>query len=258
MVRRINNEPAVALLAGRALVLQLAHPAVAHAVEDHSDFRANPFKRLRGTAQAMFAIVNGSDALAASVGGHIHRIHEQVVGPGYAANQAENLMWVHATLVDSALLAYTLFVGDLSPSDIEEFYQDSKSVSEPLGLAVGEHPRTFGDFRSYFDSMVGSLQVDDVARGLVGFVLRPQLPGRLEVPLRPLLDLERLITYGTLPERLREEFGMRWNQRRQRAFEAWVRTIRTANRLQPAAVRTAPSRLGGQLLVIRARRRSAA
>jgi uncharacterized protein (DUF2236 family) len=51
---------------------------------------------------------------------------------------------------------------------------------------------------------------------------------------------------------------MRWNQRRQRAFEAWVRTIRTANRLQPAAVRTAPSRLGGQLLVRRARRRAAA
>ncbi|HEX6391953.1 MAG TPA: oxygenase MpaB family protein [Acidimicrobiales bacterium] len=258
LVRRINNEPAVALLAGRALVLQLAHPAVAHGVEDHSDFRTNPFKRLRGTAEAMFAIVNGSEALAAGVGGRIHRIHEHVVGPGYEANRVENLMWVHATLVDSALLAYTTFVGALSAGDVEAFYQDSKLVSEPLGLPVEAHPPTVDDFRAYFDGMVNSMEVDGVARDLVNFVLRPRLPGHLEVPLRPILGLERLITYGTTPKRLRAEFGMVWDGRRQRVFDAWVLAIRTANRVQPAAIRSAPARLGGELLVRRARRRLAA
>jgi uncharacterized protein (DUF2236 family) len=258
LVRRINNEPALALLAGRALVLQLAHPAVAHGVEDHSDFRSNPFKRLRGTAEAMFAMVNGTEALAAGVGGRIYRIHEHIVGPGYQANHVENLLWVHATLLDSALLAYTMFVGELSAGDIEKFYEDSKLVSEPLGLPAGAHPARFVDFQSYFDSMVASLEVDDVARGLVGFVLHPKLPGRLEVPLTPLLNLERLITYGTTPDRLRNEFRMRWNPRRQRAFDAWVRAIRAANRIPPAAVRTAPARVGGQLLGMRSRRRRAA
>ena len=258
LVRRINNEPALALLASRALVLQLAHPAVAHGVDDHSDFRMNPFKRLRGTAEAMFAIVNGSEALAAGVGGRIHRIHEHVVGRGYAANQVENLLWVHATLTDSALLAYTTFVGPLSAGEVEAFYQDSKLVSVPLGLSIDAHPVEFCDFRAYFDTTVATLEVDDVARELVGFVLHPRLPGRLEVPLTPLLNLERLITYATTPPRLRTEFGMRWNDRRQRAFDAWVRVIRAANRIQPAVVRTAPTRLGGELLVRRARRRLAA
>jgi uncharacterized protein (DUF2236 family) len=206
----------------------------------------------------MFAMVNGSEALAAGVGRRIHRIHEHVVGPGYQANQVANLLWVHATLVDSALMAYTMFVGELDADDTEAFYEDSKLVSEPLGLPVSAHPPTFEEFRSYFESMVDSLEVDEVARTLVGFVLYPRLPGRLEVPLTPLLDLERLITYGTTPERLRNEFRMRWNDRRQRAFEAWVHAIRTANRIPPHAVRTAPARLGGRLLVRRARRQAAA
>ena len=258
MVRRINNEPAVALLAGRALLLQLAHPAVAHGVEDHSDFRVNPFKRLQGTAVAMFAIVNGSEAIAGRVGQRIHRIHDHVVGPNYEANRPENLLWVHATLVDSALLAYTMFVGALSEEEIVGFYEDSKLVSEPLGLAVEEHPKTFDDFRSYFDDTVGSLQVDDVARSLVRFVLRPRLPGHLEMPLAPLLSLERLITYGTTPPRLRSEFRMRWSERRQLTFDAWVLGIRAANRIQPAPLRRAPARLGGELMLRRARRRPAA
>ena len=258
MVRRINNEPALALLAGRALVLQLAHPAVAHAVDDHSDFRMNPFKRLRGTAESMFAIVNGTDALAAGVGGRIHRIHQHVVGEGYSANRAENLLWVHATLTESALLAYTTFVGPLSADEVDAFYQDSKLVSLPLGLPLDAHPAEFGDFRAYFDSTIEMLEVDDVARDLVGFVLHPRLPGRLDVPLTPLLNLERLITYATTPPRLRAEFGMKWNDRRQRAFDAWVRAIRLANRIQPRALRTAPTRIGGELLVRRARRRLAA
>ena len=258
MVRRVNNEPAIALLAGRALLLQLAHPAVAHGVEDHSDFRANPFKRLQRTAEAMFAIVNGSHAVAGRLGDRIRRIHDHVVGPGYEANQAENLLWVHATLVDSALLAYSLFVGSLSRDQVADFYMDSKLVSEPLGLAVDEHPRTFEDFRSYFDSMIDSLQVDDVARGLVRFVLRPRLPAHLDIPLAPLLSLERLITYGTTPARLRSEFRMGWNLRRQVTFDAWVLAIRTANRMQPAAFRTAPARLGGELLLRRAHRHPAA
>ena len=258
MVRRINNEPALFLLAGRALVLQLAHPAVAHGVEDHSDFRTNPFKRLRGTAWAMLSIVNGSDSLAAGVGGRIHRIHEHVVGPGYAANQVENLLWVHATLVDSALLAYTTFVGPLSPSEVQDFYRDSKLVSEPLGLPAAAQPREYGDFRAYFDEMVATLAVDEVSRDLVGFVLNPRLPARLDVPLAPVISLERLITCATLPERLRDAFGMTWTVRRQRAFDRWALAIRTANRMQPAAVRTAPTRFGAELLVRRAERRLAA
>ena len=52
VIRKVNNEPAIMFGAGRALLLQLAHPAVAQGVQDHSEFKKNPFKRLQGTVEA--------------------------------------------------------------------------------------------------------------------------------------------------------------------------------------------------------------
>jgi len=57
VIRRVNIEPAIMFGAGRALLLQLAHPAVAQGVDEHSDFKGNPFKRLQGTLEATYAVV---------------------------------------------------------------------------------------------------------------------------------------------------------------------------------------------------------
>jgi len=241
IVRRVNNEPAVALAAGRALILQLAHPAVAAGVSDHSDFKSNPFQRLQGTLEAVFSIVYGSDELAAGVGRRVHWIHEFVVGPTYQANAAENLLWVHATLFDSALLAYTTFLGPLGPDDEEAYYQGMKRVAEPFGLAAADQPRTLADFRGYFDDEVAALQVSDVGRDLIGYIVRPQLPGRLHVPLAPALALHRVITIGTTPETLRRQIGFEWDAGDERRFRRWQRLLRGAFRVQPRVVRTAPN-----------------
>jgi uncharacterized protein (DUF2236 family) len=249
IVRRVTSEPALNLMAGRALVLQLSHPAVAHGVDDHSDFRANPFKRLQGTLGAMYWIVNGSEDKAAEVGSRIQRIHDHVVGTTYRANDPANLLWVHATLVDSALLGYRTFVGGLSPAETEQYYQEMKWVAEPLGLRADDQPATFSEFRSYFESSVESLTVDTTARDLIDFVLNPTLPAGLHVPLAPALALERLITVGTTPPVLRDRIGLSWDARRQVALDAFVLTLRGVNAVQPAALRTAPTRLSNRLLV---------
>ena len=44
----------------RALLLQLAHPLVAAGVAEHSDFRADPWRRLDGTLRSYLRIVYGS------------------------------------------------------------------------------------------------------------------------------------------------------------------------------------------------------
>lgn len=248
LVRRITREPALNLLAGRALVLQLSHPAVAHGVEDHSDFRANPFKRLQGTLTAMYGIVNGSEDEAAQIGQRINRIHEHVVGATYRANDPANLLWVHATLVDSTLLGYRTFVGNLSAGDTERYYQEMKRVAEPLGLPASAQPSTYAEFRSYFAETVESLAVDNTARDLIDFVLNPTLPAGLHVPLAPALALERLVTVGTTPAALRERIGLTWDARRQVVLNAFILGIRTASAVQPAALRTAPTRLSNRLL----------
>lgn len=256
VIRRVNAEPALFLAAGRALLLQLAHPAVAQGVADHSDFQSNPFRRLQGTAEATYAVVFGSEELATAVGRRIQHIHDFVTGPSYRANDPDNLLWVHATLTDSALRAYTDMVEPLSPADAAAYYREMMRVAEVFGLSLADQPADLAEFRSYFDDMVATLTVSDEGRRLGGDVLYPSLPAGLRVAMAPALALNRLVAVGTTPERLREQFGFPWDRRRE---ERLARVQSSASRLfalTPRPVRTTPGWLNGRILLWQAGRRA--
>jgi uncharacterized protein (DUF2236 family) len=252
VARRLSNEPACGLLAGRALVLQLAHPAVAAGVEEHSDFKSHPLKRLLGTLTAMYSITNGPHDLAQGMGERVRHIHSFVTGAGYRANDPANLLWVHATLVDSVLLANTLFVRPLSVDLEQAFYQEMKKVALPFGLAEEDQPKDLQEFHSYFDSTVRRLRLTETSRELIGFVLSPELPGGLHRPLGPALSLMRLITVATIPEPIRVQAGLRWDSHNAAAFRSVQVLVKAAMRAQPYAARSAPVRLGAAALVRRA------
>ena len=103
---------------GRALLMQVAHPLIAAGVAAHSGFQQAPLTRLTRTLELMLTIVfaDGRDALAAvraiaRVHRRVHGRLETAVGPfrrgtPYDAADPALLLWVHATLVDSALVAY--------------------------------------------------------------------------------------------------------------------------------------------------------
>ncbi|MDP9250911.1 MAG: DUF2236 domain-containing protein, partial [Chloroflexota bacterium] len=57
---RIDREALVLAGGSCALLMQLAHPAVAAGVAQHSDFQDRPFERLRRTLNASYAVVFGS------------------------------------------------------------------------------------------------------------------------------------------------------------------------------------------------------
>src|SRR5436189_6181724 len=65
---RIGGDIAVFLGGGRAALLQLAHPMVAHAIAQHSYTRADVAQRFQRTLRAVLAMVFGEldDACAAA------------------------------------------------------------------------------------------------------------------------------------------------------------------------------------------------
>src|SRR5438067_1722302 len=125
VIRRVSSEAILLLGGGRALLMQLAHPQVAAGVADHSGFEADPFGRLRRTLEATFTIVYGTQEDADLVARQLWAVHERVTGPGYRANDPELLLWVNATLIDTALRIHARFLRPLSPTDAERYYQDS-------------------------------------------------------------------------------------------------------------------------------------
>ncbi len=239
VARRVVSEPLLLVGGGRALLMQLAHPAVAAGVAEHSDFRSDAMARLRQTVGAVAAIVFGTEAQAREVAGSLQAVHARVVGAGYRATDPALQLWVHATLVDTSLRTYSRFLGPLGPDDAERFYQDTALVGEVLGIPRDAQPPDLASFHQYVRTMVTSLEVTETARQLAHYVLNPTWGPAAG----PALALHRSLTAGLLPARLRRQYGLRWDWAGHFALQAATAGSRLVLPRVPAPLRRAPGLL---------------
>jgi uncharacterized protein (DUF2236 family) len=238
ITRRVNRENVLFLGGGRALLMQLAHPQVAAGVDEHSDFRAHPLRRLRRTILMTMAIVFGDRDTALAAARGVNQVHARVKGPGYRALDPDLLLWVHATLMDTSLVTYETFVKALLPREREELYQEFKLLGELLGIPADRFPVTLRDFDAYLLGMMegGTLHVDARALALSKLVMRPPirlLPGPAMIPMD-------VITAGLLPPMLRSQYGLAWGPGQQRAYRLAVRTLPRLVALTPPVLRVWP------------------
>jgi uncharacterized protein (DUF2236 family) len=236
-VRQVNGEGVLLLGGGRALLMQLAHPLVARGVADHSDFEHDAFARLRRTLEASFTMVFGSADEARRTAEAVRAVHDRVTGAVYAANDPALLLWVHATLVDTAIRVYQRFVGPLSDGVAGRYYEESTVIAELLGVPRHRQPADLPAFREFVRTSVATLEVSETARRLAHAVLHPDVPWFGE----PLFALARQITVGLLPLPLRLQYGLRWDSRRKAALDAAAATSRRLLPRVPPALRRAPA-----------------
>ena len=238
ITRRVNRENVLILGGGRALLMQLAHPMVAAGVDEHSDFRQRPMYRLRRTIRLTMAIVFGDRETALAAARAVNQTHGRVRGERYRALDPDLLLWVHATLVDSALATYETFVKPLPAREREDFYQESKVLGGLLGIPEDRFPAGLRPFEDYVAGMVrdGIVRVDSRARELAGLVLRPRLrllPGPAMIPFE-------VVTAGLLPPELREQYGLSWSARQERLFRLMVIAIPRLVAVTPPVLRVWP------------------
>ena len=241
MTWAINREMVVIAGWGRAILLQLAHPAVAAGIRDHSSFRGSLTKgagRLSSTVGAMLSLTFGTDEEAIGAAAHINAIHDRVSGPGYSAHDPDLLRWVHATLLDSIPMTYERLVRTLT-SDERDRYCTEAAIMEPLmGMPAGWLPRDAARLDAYMHDMIsgGSLVVTDAAREIARAVLYPPRWYVAWPAFRPM----QLLTIGSLPPSIRRAYGFEWSGRDARAFARWTAVLRTALRLLPPIARQWP------------------
>lgn len=231
-MRRISGESVLLFGGGRALLLEIAHPLVAAGVAEHSDFRTDPFGRLRRTLDAMSTITFGDRARALAAARGVERAHERVkgtlstrVGPHpagtpYDGRAPELVHWVWATLADTSLVVYDAFVAPLDDDAREAFHADQRVVARLLGVPPERVPPDYAAFRDEFDAIVAgdTLAVGEQAREIAQAVLHP--PGGFGG------GTVRGVTAALLPPRLREAFGLRWDASRAARFDALVASVR--------------------------------
>jgi uncharacterized protein (DUF2236 family) len=249
VARKINRETFVLLGWGRAILLQLAHPLVAAAVADYSQFRQHPggyLQRARRTVGAMLALTFGTEEQASAVAARINAIHAQVkgtlrqpagifpAGTPYSARDPELLCWVHATVLDSMILAYQRFVGPLSREEKDRYCAEAARSAPLLGIERSVVPATVRELDCYVRSMLASGQIDvtETARVLSQGLLSPSLG-----PAAPLFRIVRLTTMGLLPPVIREGYGFAWDERRERSFNRCTEWLRRTRSILPPVIR---------------------
>jgi uncharacterized protein (DUF2236 family) len=253
MLRRVHRESAVALSGPRALLLQATHPLAFVGLMAHSTGFDDPYERLSRTAEVMNTIGFGSAAEAERATRIVRAMHGRVqgvldepagrfpAGTPYAAGDPELLLWVLATLVDSALVVYGRYVGRLSRDERAAYWADQRVVGGLFGLPETAMPATIEDFDAYWHDMLRSddLFVTDEARELaIDIVLRPPVP----LAARPLLELVNQITIGLLPGRVRGMYGFRWDPLRGLAVRGGAEYLkRVVVPLLPSRLRLAPA-----------------
>ena len=193
---RLNREAALLLGAGpRALLLQIAHPLVAEGVDQHSDFRADPWARLAGTLRSYLRIVYGTGTAARSEIRRLNGLHRSIGGPvrdeaiaalfgaSYEAREPALSLWVHATLVDATLATGDAWLGP-TPADVRRrFYAETLPVARLFGVPEGLLPADVDAFDDYVASMLspdGPVHPSPTARELARVILHP--------PLAPLVE----------------------------------------------------------------------
>ena len=236
-IREVDGEAVILVGGGRALLMQIAHPLVAQGVAEHSEWRGDRFGRLLRTLRPMFAIVFGNAEEVRAAARGVNAVHRGVTGAGYEARDPELLLWVHATLVDTALECHRRFVRPLPPEREALYYEETKLVGRLLGVPEALLPPDIDAFNAYVAATVEHLEVSETARAIARELCRPTLPfGPLIVPWRE-------ITAGLLPPRLREAYGMAWDPARAAVFEGASAFSRGVWPRLPRALRRPPAPL---------------
>lgn len=249
MARRVHGERSVGLLYGqRALLIGALEPLTYTGTMLSTSAGDHPFTRLARTAKIQETVFLGTKAEADRALAAVHRLHERVkgelsesagphaAGSAYSAFDPELMLWTLAVIADSGRAMYETMVRPLSDGEREDLWQDYVRFGELFGLPPDSAPATHREFRSWWEEKLSSPDLHATPHALE---MAPLVAFRQPVPLPARLNLEtqNLIIKGTLPERVRQIFGIRWTPARETAFRSITAGHRRARPAMPRPLR---------------------
>lgn len=238
---QVHRELTVLFGGARALLMQAAHPLVIAGARETGFYERNPWKRLERTLMLTYAITFGTREEAERAATRINDVHarihgvDPVTGKEYDALDPKLLLWVHACLEESALLFESLTVGRLDAAGRQRFHEEQMTAAEMLKIPREMIPPTVPDLRRYVRGMVesGDLLITDGARSVEDIFRHPPR----DADWKPVLRAVAWWAFGTLPPRLREMYGVRWNVTKQVALRANLELVRLTRPLLPPKFR---------------------
>ena len=209
LVWRVHRDRAFPLAGMRSLMVQALHPLAMAGVEQHSDWKRDPFGRLGATSGYVLTVTYGDTVSAKAMAARVRSVHtsvrgtDTVTGLQYAASDPALLLWIHAGLVDSIVDVVQRYGRGLDPVEADRYVAEMVTFAEIVGVPAEMVPTSVKALSEYFES-VDLLQATPAARDAIGVVLDPP---ELDDELRELWHELGQVAIGTLPGWARSLYG---------------------------------------------------
>lgn len=257
----LYREPGVIIASYRALMLQVAHPAIADGVHQFSAFKKDYLGRAERTFTNMINIYFGDRQTALRSGFGLYTMHGRIRGTiqieeggrnqtrAYSANDPDLLLWVLATMVEATLYAYEKVCRKLTTDEKEKYFEETKSVATLMGIPLEVYPKNLEAFHTYFQKMIDGnvLRVDELTLDLATAIFKP--------PFFPAY-LAKTLAAGGLPPRWRRAYLLEYTKSKRKTFRAIVFITKVFRQLCPHPLGYAPPWYQAQYRVARASGRS--
>lgn len=217
---RLHSDVSFAVGGYRALLVEALHPLAIAAVEQHGRLLDDPWRRLWRTSRYVFDVTFGDRATALAAAGRVRAVHravrgtDPVTGLDYRAEDPGLLLWVHAVLVDSVLVAFDHYAAGLPRARADRYVAEMVVAAELVGIPADLAPRTVAEVRAFLAGV--PLRMTPGAARVRGLVLRPPVSWWW----RPFAAGFRAAVLAILPEAASEAYGFPVSQRRRAVTRA--------------------------------------
>jgi uncharacterized protein (DUF2236 family) len=240
---RLAGDLRVGLLGGRTFVMQVAHPAVGAGVNEFSEFRSDPWKRIEQITQSGIRYLYRGEAAGYEEGRRLRRIHANIQGVdtrgrAYHSLDPDVYGWVHTVFFDSIVTAHALFAEPLTRAQQEGLFEEWREGGRVFGLKDADMPASVDAYWSFYaDSIEKTLEYNPVMDWILRGERVPKPPSLAWLPeaawsvlWRPFAHLQRKLILATLPPAFRAKIAPEqpWSARDQRRFDRFARFVRSA------------------------------
>jgi uncharacterized protein (DUF2236 family) len=251
MTIRYAGDFRMALLSGRTFVMQVAHPAVGAGVNQFSEFRRDPLRRLREINRSGIAFMFSGREAAERESRRLRNMHRNIAGVDSSGRRYHALDpavygWVHTVFFDSAVSMHELFGTPLTRREQERLFAEWRQGGKLLGLRDEDMPASVDAYWAYYANMIETtLEYNPVTRDILSGAI-PQLGALQRLPpavwrklSAPLTTRSRRLTLGTLPPAYRRKIAAqeRWTHDDERWLERLRSLVRAVAPRLPARLR---------------------
>jgi uncharacterized protein (DUF2236 family) len=238
---RLAGDLRMGLLGGRTFVMQVAHPAVGAGVNEFSEFRSDPWKRIEQITQSGIRYLYRGEAVGFEEGRRLRRIHKSIQGTdsrgrAYHSLDPDVYGWVHFVFFDSIVTAHALFGEPLTRAQQERLFEEWRQGGRVFGLRDEDMPASVDAYWSFYAERIEStLEYNPVMDWILKGERVPKPPNLAWLPepvwarlWKPIGKLQRKLILGTLPAAFRAKIAphQAWTERDQRRFDRFARFVR--------------------------------